>query len=36
MREQNWCSSAWLNCAGSRSDSHIFGFAAGTFFFDRH
>jgi hypothetical protein len=23
---QNWCASARLNCAGSRSDSHIFGF----------
>ena len=24
---QNWCSSACLHCAGSRSDSHILGFA---------
>jgi hypothetical protein len=22
---RKWCSSACLNCAGSRSDSHIFG-----------
>jgi hypothetical protein len=27
VREQNWCASACLNSACSRSDSHIFSFA---------